>query len=184
MRSALVNSVEEVDPPATSEQRKGEERLAEAFATGEVVVTARRADGTELPLDAEDLRGFLALISARARGQRVSIVAHEVLISPQVAAKLLGVSRPMVYRYIERGDLSAVRVGSHWRIRAGDVLTLVRRRAEQAEAIDTGFAAGLEAGGQSGRRVEAKQAWREATAAQREEDRALVVDILYPRRRS
>lgn len=180
MNTALVNTVEEVDPPATTQQRKGEQVLAEAFARGEVVITARRADGTELPLDAEDLRGLLAVISARALGQRVSIVAHEVLISPQTAASLLGVSRPMVYRYIERGDLSAVRIGSHWRMRAGDVLALAQRRAEQSEAIDNGIAAALEAGGQTGRRIDAKQAWQQATDAEREEARDLVADLLDP----
>jgi excisionase family DNA binding protein len=178
--TALVNTVEEVDPPATTQQRQGQQILAEAFARGEVVITARRADGTELPLDAGDLRGLLAVISARALGQRVSIVAHEVLISPQAAATLLGVSRPMIYRYIERGDLSATRVGSHWRLRAGDVLALARRRAEQAEAIDTGTAAALEAGAQAGRRVDAKHAWQQASTADRDETRDLVADILDP----
>lgn len=182
MNTVLVNSVEEVDPPTTSQQRKGEQVLAEAFARGEVSITARHADGTELPLDAEDLRGLLAVISARALGQRVSIVAHDALISPQTAASLLGVSRPMVYRYIERGDLTAVRVGSHWRMRAGDVLTLARHRAEQAEAIDNGVATALEAGNQTGRRVDAKQAWQQATATEREETRNIIADILDPDR--
>jgi excisionase family DNA binding protein len=182
MGTALVNTVEEVDPPVTTQQRKGEQALAEAVARGDVVITARRADGTEIPLDAEDLRGLLAVISARALGHRVSIVAHEVLISPQTAASLLGVSRPMVYRYIERGDLAAVRVGSHWRMRAGDVLALARLRSEQAEAIDTGVAAALEAGGQAGRSVDAKQAWQQASTAEREETRDLVEDILDPHR--
>jgi predicted DNA-binding transcriptional regulator AlpA len=108
MDTALVNTVEEVDPPATPQQRQGQQVLAEAFARGEVVITARRADGTELPLDDEDLRGLLAVVSARALGHRVSIVAHEVLISPQTAASLLGVSRPMIYRYIERGVVHQV----------------------------------------------------------------------------
>ncbi len=184
MGAALVNTVEEVDPPETSQQRHGQQVLVEAFARGEVVITARRADGTELPLDAEDLRGLLAVISARALGQRVSIVAHEALISPQGAASLLGVSRPMIYRYIERGDLSAVRVGSHWRMRAGDVLALARRRAELAEAIDAGVAVALEAGGQAGRHVDAKHAWQQASTADREESRELVADILDPHRPS
>jgi len=134
------------------------------------------ADGTELPLDDEDLRGLLAVVSARALGHRVSIVAHEVLISPQTAAGLLGVSRPMIYRYIERGDLSAVRVGTHWRMRAGDVVALARHRAEQAAAI----AAALEAGDQAGRHLDVKHAWQQATATEREEARDLVADILDP----
>jgi excisionase family DNA binding protein len=178
--TALINAVEEVPPPATIQQQQGEVALAEAFARGEVVITARRPDGTEVPLDAEDLRGLGALMSARALGHRVSIVVHELLVSPQAAAALLGVSRPMVYRYIERGDLDAVRVGSHWRMRAGDVLALARRRAEQAEAIDTGFVTALDAGAQAGRQVDAKDAWHRATDAEREDTRALVADILDP----
>jgi excisionase family DNA binding protein len=70
----------------------------------------------------------------------------------------LGVSRLMIYRYIECGDLSAVRVGTQWRMRAGDVVALARHRAEQAEAIDMAIAAALEAGDQAGRHVDAKHA--------------------------
>jgi excisionase family DNA binding protein len=180
MDAVLINAVEEVDPPATIEERRDERTLAEAFARGEVTVTARLVDGTELPLDAEDLRGLLAVVSARANGHRVSIVVHEKPVSPQAAAALLGVSRPMVYRYIERGDLAAVRVGSHWRIRAANVLALARRRAEQAEAIDVGVTAALEAGGQAGRQVDAKRTWRDASAAEQNETRDMIADILDP----
>ena len=45
MDTALVNAVEEVEPPATSQQRHDELVLAEAFARGEVTITARHADG-------------------------------------------------------------------------------------------------------------------------------------------
>lgn len=180
MEATLINAVEEVQPPTTTQQQQGEHALAEAFARGEVVITARRPDGTELSLDTEDLRGLLALMSARALGHRVSIVVHELLISPQAAAALLGVSRPMVYRYIERGNLHAVRVGTHWRMRAGDVLDLVRQRADQAEMIDTGFAAALDSGAQAGRHIDAKGAWQQATETEREDTRALVADILDP----
>jgi excisionase family DNA binding protein len=180
VEATLINAVEEVNPPATAQQRQGEHTLAEAVTRGEVVITARYADGTELSLDAEDLRGLRAVMAARALGHRVSIVVHELLVSPQAAAALLGVSRPMVYRYIERGDVDAVRVGSHWRMRAGDILALARRRAEQAEVIDVALAAALDAGDQAGRHVDAKQAWRDATPVERDETRELVADILDP----
>jgi excisionase family DNA binding protein len=176
----LINSVEDVQPPATARGCHGESALAQEFIRGEVAITARHADGTELPLDADDLRGLRAVLAARALGYRVSIVAHDLLISPQAGAALLGVSRPMIYRYIERGDLDAVRVGSHWRMRAGDVLALARRRAEQAEAIDTGFATALDAGGQTGRQVDAPRAWHDASPAERQETRDLVADLLDP----
>jgi excisionase family DNA binding protein len=180
MDTALVNAVEQVDPPVTAQQRQSEQDLAEAFARGELVIAVRRADGTEMPLDAEDLRGLVAVVSARALGHRVSIVVHEMPISPQAAAALLGVSRPMIYRYIERGDLDAVRVGSHWRMRAADVLALAQRRAEQADAIDSGVAAALKAGDQTGRQIDAKRAWQQASTAERDETRDLIADILDP----
>lgn len=178
MDAALIGAVEEVLPPQTEQQRRSEGLLAHAIAHEEVEVVLRRLDGTELSLDPEDLRGLWALAAARALGHRVSIVAHELLVSPQRAAALLGVSRPMVYRYIEAGDLQATRVGSHWRIRAGDVLALARRRREQAEAIDEGFAGALATGGQQGRRVDAKGAWRQASEEERDVTRSLVADVM------
>ena len=57
----------------------------------------------------------------------------------------------MIYRYIERGELDADLVGSHWCIRARDVVRLARRRVGQANAIEAGFAAALDAGSQTER---------------------------------
>jgi excisionase family DNA binding protein len=74
----------------------------------------------------------------------VLVVGHDTQISPQVAAEWLGVSRPFVYRLIERGDLRADRVGAHYRLRARDVLDLADRRAQLASSVDQGFATALE----------------------------------------
>ncbi len=178
MVPTLVDAVEEVPPPSTKRQRTAEQAVVDDLIDGSAVIVVKRQDGSEHPLDDDDLRGFLAVLIARARGHRVSIVAHELLISPQKAARLLGVSRPMVYRYIESGDLAATRVGSHWRLRAGHVLALARRRSAQAAAIDEGFATALAEG--SRRRVNARRAWKEASAGEREFARELVADLLDP----
>ncbi|MBN1170582.1 MAG: hypothetical protein JXA67_00215 [Micromonosporaceae bacterium] len=77
MHTALVNAVEQVDPPPTARQRQGEQVLVEAVARGDVVITAQHTDGTVAALDAEDLRGLRAVMMARAMGCRVSIVVHE-----------------------------------------------------------------------------------------------------------
>jgi excisionase family DNA binding protein len=171
-----IDAVEEVSPPSSKRQRTAEQAVVDDLASGSAIVLVRRDDGSEYRFGDDELRGFLAVLAARARGQRVSIVAHELLLSPQKAASLLGVSRPMIYRYIETGELRASRVGSHWRLRAGDVVALARRRAEQAEAIDSGFAIAISE--DYHHKVDAKRAWTDATDEERRFARELVSDLL------
>jgi excisionase family DNA binding protein len=177
MVTMVIDGVEEVAPPVDEEQRTAEQRVVDQISAGDAVVLVRLRDGSEVRVSPEDLRGLRALLVARARGQHVSIVAHELLISPQKAASLLGVSRPTVYRYIESGELGATRVGSHWRLRAGEVLAFAGRRAVQAMTIDAGFAAALDSAGGSGRLIDAKQAWHEATDEERRQAEAMVADL-------
>lgn len=69
-----------------------------------------------------------------AEAERVELVLHEEeYYSPAAAAKLLGVSRPMVSKWIRDGRLPDNRVGSHHRIPRDAVLELKRERlaAEQ-----------------------------------------------------
>lgn len=73
----------------------------------------------------------LALVRAFGRDRR-----HE--LSPEQAAKILGISRPMVYHRMDSGRLPFRIVGTHRRVHLEDVLKLrefERRRREVAKAL-------------------------------------------------
>ncbi len=78
------------------------------------------------------LRGLLNNLK---RGEAVTVLPHDALLTTQQAAQILNVSRPYLYRLIEEHAVPVVMVGSHRRLRIHDVLQLrdqrhqVRRRA-------------------------------------------------------
>ncbi len=89
--------------------------------------------GHEVVLNRE-LVGFLrAAVVAATGGQRVLLFAGDETMSPAEAAALLGVSRPMIYRYIDEGLLEDHKVGSYHRIPAASVHQLHEERRGAAQ---------------------------------------------------
>ena len=58
------------------------------------------------------------------RGERVAVVAEDQELSPNDAADILGISRPLVVHRMDSGDLPFRYVGKHRRTKVQDVLTL------------------------------------------------------------
>jgi excisionase family DNA binding protein len=79
--------------------------------------------------------------SLLAQGRRVSVVADEEMLTTQVAADRLNMSRQYVVRLIDRGELPAVKVGSHRRVRSTDVETYKASRDSTRDAALDGLAA-------------------------------------------
>lgn len=89
--------------------------------------------GHEVALNRE-LVGFLrTAVMAATGGQKVLLFTGDETMSPAEAAELLGVSRPMVYRYIDDGLLEDHKVGSYHRIPAASVQQLREERRGAAQ---------------------------------------------------
>ena len=69
------------------------------------------------------------------RGGRVAVLAEDQEISPNDAAAILGMSRPLVVHRMEAGDLPFHYVGKHRRARLRDVLALKERMDRQRAAL-------------------------------------------------
>ena len=102
------------------------------------VRTARRADlilvrddGTQetLALSEAVLPAFADLLDRLASSDSVTVLAADAEVTPENAAYILGMSRPLVRRRMDLGLLPFRRVGAHRRIRLADVLAF---RAAQA----------------------------------------------------
>ncbi|MDT0330420.1 helix-turn-helix domain-containing protein [Nocardiopsis lambiniae] len=171
MSTAPTRVVEEISPPTSPEQKRAARRIVDLILGGTTEVMLRLPEGEEHQLDSEELRALLAIALARAEGHRVSVISHDVMLSPQQAAELLGVSRPMVYRFIERGELEATRVGTHWRLSTTDVIALVERRSLLMDRVDTGFdqvtEAMLSQQKNTPTKGDAEEGWRTAAPEQR-----------------
>ena len=116
---------------------RGADLLKRRSSADRVQVVLVRADGTGEAIEVPDaaVRMLTDLLEAAARGGEVALVAEDTEISPEDAAAILGISRPLVRRRMDKGELPFRRVGAHRRIRVSDVLALRRREAPVRAAI-------------------------------------------------
>lgn len=103
-----------------------------------------RPDGGEaaVPLPPEAMALVEGLIERLLDGQRVAVVTEEQELTPNEAARILRMSRPLVVHRMDTGDLPFRRVGKHRRVRLKDVLalaaTLEPKRKAMAALVEDG----------------------------------------------
>ncbi|SEI15003.1 DNA binding domain-containing protein, excisionase family [Rhizobium tibeticum] len=100
-----------------------------------VQVVLVNGESVELPSVLADVMFRAAELVAQ--GRQVTVLADEELLSTQDAAEILGVSRQYLVRLIDRGEISAGKVGTHRRLRAYDVEAFKDARdAKRMAALD------------------------------------------------
>ena len=102
-----------------------------------VELRVRRRSGPDhtvpLPPDAAMLIG--ALLDHLLEGERVALLTEDQELSPNDAASILGISRPLVVHRMDIGELPFRYVGKHRRARLKDVLGLKSRIQAQRAAM-------------------------------------------------
>lgn len=72
-----------------------------------------------------------------AEGRPVAVLPDEEMLSTRAAADLRNVSRQYLVRMVDAGELPAVKIGSHRRLRAADVAAFkTARDAKRTSARD------------------------------------------------
>jgi len=90
------------------------------------------------PVLPRELARILAkVVEVMASGGTVTIGSLPDELTTTVAAEQLGISRPTLMKLIRNGEIPAHKVGSHHRVKLGDVLAFKRARlAAQRRAFD------------------------------------------------
>jgi excisionase family DNA binding protein len=101
--------------------------LRNAVVSGDVSLVV---DGRMIELPVELARVLQDVLEDVAEGRDVTSAPANLPVGTQLAAELLGVSRPWLTRLLDRGEIPSVRVGSKRRVRLGDLLAY--RRADDA----------------------------------------------------
>ena len=109
-------------------------------ATSELARGARlelRVGDESTIVDGETAGLVLKLLEARGSGHTVVVEPLPEEITTGQAADLLGTSRPTVVAMVDRGELSARRMGTHRRLRTDEVLRLRNSTAKgRQHALD------------------------------------------------
>jgi hypothetical protein len=104
----------------------------------QVEVRVRRKSGEDqvvrLPPKAAAL--LEAALGRLLQGERVAVLAEDQELSPNDAAAILGISRPLVVHRMDVGDLPFRYIGKHRRAKLKDVLVLKAKLDGQRQAME------------------------------------------------
>jgi hypothetical protein len=119
----------------SDQDRKAAKTLGKLGKGDQVEVRVRRKSGEDqvvrLPPKAAAL--LETALGHLLQGERVAVLAEDQELSPNDAADILGISRPLVVHRMDVGDLPFRYVGKHRRTKLKDVLALKSRiDAQQA----------------------------------------------------
>ena len=118
--------------------RKGTGRLTKLAKGDQFEVRVKRRGGADqtlsLPPDAAAM--IEALLGHLLDGDRVAVLTEDQELSPNDAASILGVSRPLVVHRMDVGDLPFRYVGKHRRATLKDVLGLKTKIDAQRAAME------------------------------------------------
>lgn len=84
----------------------------------------------EMEHPADFTKDLLHIAELHLSGVEAQIMAQDQLLTTTEAAKLLGISRPMLTDLIKRGRLEAVMVGTHHKIKVQEVQNFKQRRQQ------------------------------------------------------
>lgn len=122
----------------SDEARKDAGRFGKIGKGDTVEVRVKRRTGAgqtvSLPPDAAAL--IEALLGHLLEGDRVAVLTEDQELSPNDAASVLGVSRPLVVHRMEIGELPFRYVGKHRRAKLRDVLDLKSKIDAQRTAME------------------------------------------------
>ena len=119
----------------SNQERAAATRLGKLGKGDQVEIRVRRKSGRDqvvrLPLKAAALLD--AALGLLLEGERVAVLAEDQELSPNEAAEILSISRPLVVHRMDIGELPFRYVGKHRRAKLKDVLTLkIKLEAQQA----------------------------------------------------
>ena len=124
------------------ELSKRERRTAKALGKlgkgDQVEVRVRRKSGEEEFVRLPATAAFLleSTLGRLLQGEKVALLAEDQELSPNDAAEILGMSRPLVVHRMEIGDLPFRYVGKHRRARVRDILALKMKIDAQQTAME------------------------------------------------
>ena len=122
----------------SAQDRKAAKAFDKLGKGDQVEVRVRRKSGKDqvlrLPPKAPAL--LETALGHLLQGQRVAVLAEDQELSPNDAANILGISRPLVVHRMDVGDLPFRYIGKHRRTKLKDVLALKTKMDAQRKTME------------------------------------------------
>jgi hypothetical protein len=120
-----------------AQDRKAASRLGKLGKGDQVEVRVKRRGSADqiLSLPPEAALLIEALLGHLSQGERVAVLTEDQELSPNEAASILGISRPLVVHRMDVGDLPFRYVGKHRRAMLKHVLILKSKIDSQRAAM-------------------------------------------------
>jgi excisionase family DNA binding protein len=122
------------------EAKKAASFLERASTHSGLFLTLANGEQVLAEMPASLLAAMKNVLVALAENGETFVIKSDAELSPEKAAEILGISRPLVYQRMDSGRLPFRQVGTHRRVRAADVAAL-----RQFEDQRRSFAAALSA---------------------------------------
>ncbi len=132
----ILSPVRHSLPPA--DRPSGAQGAAALRAATRADIRLERGDGTKdaFTLPSSALPALADFLDKLSLGDGVTVLSDDADVTPEDAARILGISRPLVRRRMDVGLLPFRRVGAHRRIRLADVLALRAQEAPARKALE------------------------------------------------
>lgn len=104
-------------------------------------------DGKKIELSPDMADALARIARAMQQGLAVTVVPQSLRLATQGAADMLGISRSMLVRMLETGEIPFERIRRHRRLRLADVLEFRERRRRAAGEALSGMVADAQAVG-------------------------------------
>lgn len=109
------------------------EDLSKLLENNGAIYLSSETSELELPAELHDV--LAQAVNILKRGEAVAVMPRKTLLTTQEAAKVLGVSRPTLIKYLEQGKISYELRGRHRRITLRDVLDFQEANRKQRRAF-------------------------------------------------
>lgn len=134
----MIDLAEPLPPPTEADARLARESSRKLGPLSKHTLRVRIEGSNELvELPSGAVRMLVDLLAEMAAGHAVTLIPIHAELTTQEAADLLGVSRPFLIDQLEKKAIPFRKVGSHRRIRFGDLQGYKQRiDAERKKALD------------------------------------------------
>jgi hypothetical protein len=122
----------------SDQDRKAARTFGKLGKGDQVEVRVRRKSGEDQVVRLPPMAAALleTALGHLLQGERVAVLAEDQELSPNDAADILGISRPLVVHRMDVGDLAFRYVGKHRRAKLKDVLALKSKMDAQRKALE------------------------------------------------